>query len=108
MSDFHYQPLFEHAGGETPYRKLSSEHVSTTEFEGQSVLKVDPEALTLLAREAMRDVSFLLRPGHLQQLALILEDPEASNNDRFVALELLKNANVAAGMVLPSVGRSSR
>jgi fumarate hydratase class I len=102
VSEFYYQPIFEHAGLDAPYRKLSSDYVSTAEFEGRTVLKVDPEALTLLAREAMRDVSFLLRPGHLQQLASILEDPEASDNDRFVALELLKNANVAAGMVLPS------
>ena len=101
MSDFYYQPLFERAGDDVPYRKLTSEHVSTVDFEGQTILRVEPEALTLLAREAIRDVSFLLRPGHLEQLAGILEDPEASDNDRFVALELLKNANVAAGMVLP-------
>ncbi len=102
MSEFHYQPIFEYGKGETPFRKLTSEYVSTTEFEGRTLLKVDPEALTLLAREAMRDVSFLFRPGHLEQLSAILGDPEASDNDRFVALELLKNANVAAGMVLPS------
>ena len=102
MAEFHYQPLFEHGEDATPYRKLTSEHVSTTELDGQTILRVDPEALTLVAREAIRDVSFLLRPGHLAQLARILEDPEASDNDRFVALELLKNANVAAGMVLPS------
>jgi len=102
VSEFHYQPIFEYGKGETPFRQLTSEYVSATEFEGRTVLKVDPEALTLLAREAMRDVSFLLRPGHLEQLSGILGDPEASDNDRFVALELLKNANVAAGMVLPS------
>jgi len=102
MADFRYQPLFEHADDTTPYRKLTSDFVSTTEMDGQPILRIDPEALTLVAREAMRDVSFLLRPGHLAQLAKILEDPEASDNDRFVALELLKNANVAAGMVLPS------
>ena len=101
MSDFYYQPLFERSEDDVPYRKLTSEHVSTVDFEGQTILKVEPEALTLLAREAIRDVSFLLRPGHLEQLASILDDPEASDNDRFVALELLKNANVAAGMVLP-------
>jgi fumarate hydratase class I len=101
VSDFHYQPLFENTQGDVPYRKLTSEHVSTVDFEGQRILKVEPAALTLLAREAIRDVSFLLRPGHLEQLAGILDDPEASDNDRFVALELLKNANVAAGMVLP-------
>ncbi len=102
MADFHYQPLFESFEDQTPYRKLTSDFVSTAEFEGRTVLKVEPEALELLAAEAIRDVSHLLRPGHLAQLAKILEDPEASDNDRFVALELLKNANVAAGMVLPS------
>ena len=65
------------------------------------MLTVEPEALTLLAQEAMVNIAHLLRPGHLQQLAKILKDPEASDNDRFVALELLKNANIAAGMVLP-------
>ena len=102
MSEFHYQPIFEYGESRAPFRKLTSDHVSTVQFEGQTVLKVEPEGLTLLAREAMRDVSFLLRPAHLEQLASILGDPEASDNDRFVALELLKNANVAAGMVLPS------
>jgi len=102
MPEFHYQPLFEHGADETPYRKLSDAHVGTAEFQGRSLLTVDAEALTLLAAEAMRDVSHLLRPGHLAQLRRILDDPEASENDRFVALELLKNANVAAGMVLPS------
>ena len=102
MSEFHYQPIFEYGESRAPFRKLTSDHVSTAQFEGQTVLKVEPEGLTLLAREAMRDVSFLLRPAHLEQLASILDDPEASDNDRFVALELLKNANVAAGMVLPS------
>ena len=66
MSEFHYQPIFEYGKADLPYRKLTSDHVSTAEFEGRTFLKVDPEALTLLAREAMRDVSFLLRPGHLQ------------------------------------------
>jgi fumarate hydratase class I len=102
MAEFRYQPLFEHGEDTTPYRKLPGDFVRATELDGEPILRVDPEALTLLAREAMRDVSFLLRPGHLAQLAKILEDPEASDNDRFVALELLKNANVAAGMVLPS------
>ncbi|MCH2186781.1 fumarate hydratase, partial [Myxococcota bacterium] len=102
MAQFHFQTLFESGEDTTPYRKLTSDYVRTVEFDGQTLLRVDPEALTVLAREAMRDVSFLLRPGHLAQLAKILEDPEASDNDRFVALELLKNANVASGMVLPS------
>jgi fumarate hydratase class I len=102
MAEFHHQPIFELGEDETPYRKLTSEHVSTRELEGRTLLVVEPEAISLLAQAAMRDVSFLLRPGHLKQLAKILEDPEASENDRFVALELLKNANIAAGMVLPS------
>lgn len=87
---------------ETPYRLLSKDHVSTFEAGGRTFLQVAPEALTLLTREAMRDIAHLLRPGHLKQLSHILEDPEASSNDRFVALELLKNANIAAGGVLPS------
>jgi len=101
MVEFHYQEIFEHGPDTTAYRQLTSDYVSTTTFEGQEILKIAPAALTLLAREAMDDVAHLLRPGHLQQLAHILEDPEASDNDRFVALELLKNANIAAGRVLP-------
>ena len=107
---FHYQEIFEHGADTTTYRTLTSEHVSTallrlptseTGFEEREILIVRPEALTLLAREAMDDVAHLLRASHLRQLGLILDDPEASENDRFVALELLKNANVAAGRVLP-------
>src|SRR6267143_876204 len=101
MPEFRYQEIFEHGHDTTTYRKLTSDYVSTTTFEGQEMVKIAPEALTLLAREAMDDVAHLLRPGHLQQLAHILDDPEASANDRFVALELLKNANIAAGGVLP-------
>jgi fumarate hydratase class I len=101
MGEFQYQELFEHAADTTTYRKLTSDYVSTTSFEGQEILKIQPEALTLLAKEAMDDVTHLLRASHLKQLAKILEDPEASANDRFVALELLKNANIAAGRVLP-------
>ena len=101
MGEFQYQELFEHAADSTTYRKLTSDYVSTTTFEGQEILKVQPEALILLAKEAMDDVTHLLRSSHLQQLAKILEDPESSDNDRFVALELLKNANIAAGRVLP-------
>jgi len=101
MVEFHYQVIFEHGPDTTAYRQLTSDYVSTTTFEGQEILKIAPDALALLAREAMDDVAHLLRPGHLQQLAKILDDPEASDNDRFVALELLKNANIAAGRVLP-------
>ncbi len=101
MTEFHYQPLFELAPDETEYRKLTSDHVSVVDAGGRSVLRVDAQALTLLASEAISDISFLLRSSHLAQLAKILEDPEASQNDRFVALELLKNANIAAGRELP-------
>jgi fumarate hydratase class I len=98
---FRYVDPFPHGQDATPYRKVASDLVSTGTFEGQEVLKVDPEALTLVAREAFRDVSFLYRPSHLAQVAAILDDPEASANDRGVALALLRNAEVAAGFVLP-------
>lgn len=101
MAEFHYQEIFERGVDATPYRKLTSDDVSTAIFEGREVLRVQPDALTLLAREAMDDVAHLLRTSHLKQLATILDDPEASANDRFVAWELLKNANIAAGRVLP-------
>ena len=102
MPDFVYQPLLEHGHDETPYRKLTGAHVSVARWKDREILEVEPEALALLAREALDDVSHLLRPGHLAQLRKILDDPEASENDRFVALELLTNANIAAGRVLPS------
>lgn len=101
MSDWTYTKLFQLGKDQTPYRKLTSDHVSMIDMEGRKVLKVEDEALELLTREAMSDIAHLLRPGHLQQLANILEDEEASDNDRFVATELLKNANIAAGRVLP-------
>ncbi len=100
-TEFRYQPIFEHSADETEYRHLTSDHVRTTTFEGREVLKIEPEALTRIAREAMDDVAHLLRTSHLEQLRKILDDPEASDNDRFVALELLKNANIASGRVLP-------
>jgi fumarate hydratase class I len=101
MPEFRHQSLFELAHDDTPYRKLTSDHVSVERFHGRDVLIVEPAALERIAAEAMDDIAHLLRPGHLAQLARILEDPEASANDRFVALELLKNANIAAGRVLP-------
>ncbi len=85
----------------TPYRRLEIAGVTTATCDGRTVLRVAPEALTALAREAFRDVSHLLRPGHLAQLRRILDDGESSANDRFVALDLLKNANIAAGGKLP-------
>ncbi|MBW2267118.1 MAG: fumarate hydratase [Deltaproteobacteria bacterium] len=102
MSEFEYQPLFELGPDTTPYRSLGSDGISSVALDGQEYLRVSPDALTRLAAAALDDVSFLLRPGHLAHLAHIFDDPEASDNDRFVALELLKNANIAAGRVLPS------
>jgi fumarate hydratase class I len=98
---FLFSPMFPLAEDTTPYRKLDIQGVSTIEVEGKRILKIKPEALEQLAFQACKDVSHLLRPGHLQQLANILKDPEASANDRFVALDLLKNANIAAGGKLP-------
>ena len=102
MSDFQFQEMLPLGKDETPYRLVTTDHLSTFEAAGKTFLRVEPEGLTRLAREAMRDIAHLLRPGHLAQLARILEDPEASANDRFVALELLRNASIAAGGVLPS------
>src|SRR6187551_1687476 len=101
MSAFQYQEMLPTGADDTPFRLITNDYVSTFEAAGQRFLRVEPEALTLLTREAMRDIAHLLRPGHLAQLARILKDPEASPNDRFVALDLLKNANIAAGGVLP-------
>jgi fumarate hydratase, class I len=101
MSDAAFHELFPLGEDSTPYRKLTGDHVATGSFEGERIVKVAPEALTLLARQAFVDCQHLLRPGHLAQLRAILDDPEASANDRFVAFDLLKNANIAAGKVLP-------
>jgi len=101
MTDFAYQDLFPLAADDTPYRLLTTEGVSTLEAAGHTFVQVAPAALTLLAKQAMHDIAHYLRPGHLAQLASILRDPEASGNDRFVALDLLKNANISAGGVLP-------
>lgn len=100
-ANFLYSPMFPLGEDKTPWRKLPIEGVSTIQVEGKTVLKIAPKVLEELAFAACKDVSHLLRPGHLQQLAKILKDPEASANDRFVALDLLKNANIAAGGVLP-------
>jgi len=101
MSEFAYKEMFPLGEDKTPYRLLTKDHVSTVEVDGKTVLKVAPEAITLLTTQAFKDCSHLLRPGHLEQLSKILDDPEASDNDKFVALDLLKNANIAAGGVLP-------
>jgi fumarate hydratase class I len=102
MADFRYQKMFELGPDETDYRLLTDDGVEVVDVGGREVLRVDPKALRMLAAEAIRDVSYLFRPGHLQQLRNILDDPEASDNDRFVALQMLRNANVSAGMLLPS------
>jgi fumarate hydratase class I len=101
MPAFFYQDPFPLGADETEYRLLSKEGVSTATFEGKEILKVSPESLAFLAQQAMHDCSFYLRPKHLAQVAAILDDPEASANDRYVALTLLKNAEVAAGGILP-------
>jgi fumarate hydratase class I len=101
MSPFIPFEMFPLGPDATPYRTLSTDFVSSASFDGEQILKIDPEALRLLAETAFCDIAHLLRPGHLQQLSAILDDAEASDNDRFVAYELLKNANIAAGMVLP-------
>jgi fumarate hydratase class I len=101
MPEFAFRDMFDLGDDQTQYRKLTSDYVAATKFEGQSVLKVDPQALTLLTAEAFRDISHLLRPTHLKQMRAILEDPEASANDKFVVHDLLKNACISAGGVLP-------
>ena len=98
---FHYQPMFELGDDDTEYRLLTKEHVKVSTFNGKPVLEVEPEALTLLASQAFHDINFFLRPKHLKQVAAILDDPTASENDRMVALTLLKNADVASAGVLP-------
>ena len=101
MDTYRHREMIALGEDETPYRLLTTDWVSTGKFEGAEILKVESEGLTLLADRAIRDSAHLLRPAHLQQLTKILEDPEASDNDRFVAVEMLKNANIAAGGVLP-------
>jgi len=101
MSDYVHHEMFPLGEDKTPYRLLTTDFVSTVDFDGREMLKVDARALSLLADQALRDTSHLLRPGHLAQLRKIVDDPEASDNDRFVAIELLKNANIASGGVLP-------
>ncbi len=102
MSEFAYEEMLPIGADETPYRLLTTEGVRTVDGPGgRTFLEVEPEALRLLTETAMHDIAHYLRPAHLQQLRSILDDPEASNNDKFVALDLLKNANIAAGGVLP-------
>ncbi len=101
MAQGDHWEMFPLAKDPTRYRLLTEDHVSVASVDGEEILKVDPEGLTVLAREAMRDASFLLRTEHLDQVAAILDDPGASDNDRGVAVAMLKNAEVAAHGVLP-------
>ncbi|WP_067214708.1 fumarate hydratase [Stappia indica] len=99
--DYRHSTLFPLGADPTPYRKLTSDYVSTATFQGEEVLVVEPEGLRILAEEAFADINHYLRPGHLEQLRKILDDPEATENDKFVAFDLLKNANISAHGVLP-------
>lgn len=99
---FHYQDPFPLGPDTTDYELISTDHISTTEFEGETILKVEPEALSLLANEASKAICFKLRTSHLEQVAAILDDPEATENDRMIALMLLKNAEIASHGILPA------
>ena len=99
---FYYQNPFPLSHDDTEYYLLSREHVSVAQFDGQDVLKVEPEALTLLAQQAFHDAAFMLRPSHQKQVAAILSDPQASENDKYVALQFLRNSDIAAKGVLPT------
>jgi fumarate hydratase class I len=99
---FHYQDPFPLKEDDTEYYLVSDNHVSVAQFEGQDILKVEPDALTLLAQHAFHDAAFLLRPAHQQQVAAILDDPQASENDKYVALQFLRNSEIAAKGILPT------
>ncbi|MBN3064211.1 MULTISPECIES: class I fumarate hydratase FumA [Pectobacterium] len=99
---FYYQDPFPLSKDDTEYRLLSSDFVSVAQFEGQDILKIEPAALTLLAQQAFHDASFMLRPAHQQQVADILHDPEASENDKYVALQFLRNSEISAKGILPT------
>src|SRR5262249_24124641 len=102
MTAFAYEPTFQLAHDDTPYRKLTGDFVSTVSVDGRTLIRVQPEALKLLAKHAFIDISFYLRPRHLAQLAEELKDAEASDNDRFVIYTHLQNAVTAAAGELPS------
>jgi len=101
MAEFIYQDPFPLSDDDTLYRLITKDFISTTRLDGEEILKIEPEALAVLANQAMRDVSFLLRAKHNEQVAKILADPEASNNDRGVAIAMLRNAEVSAQFELP-------
>ena len=94
--EFKYAPMFQMGKDDTEYRLLTKEGVTLSEFEGKEIVKVSKEALTLLAQEAFHDVEFMLRRSHNEQVAQVLNDPEASENDKYVALQFLRNAEVVA------------
>jgi fumarate hydratase class I len=98
---YHHTPLFPLGPDTTKYRKLTADGVRVEQVMGQEVVVISHEALRALSEAAFTDINHLLRPAHLKQLAKILDDPEASANDKFVAYDFLKNANIAAGGVLP-------
>ena len=99
---FHYQPMFEHGVDKTEYYLLTKDYVSVSEFEGKPILKIEKEGLTAMANAAFRDVSFMLRRSHNEQVAKLLSDPEASDNDKYVALSFLRNSEVACKGQLPT------
>ena len=99
--EFKYAPMFQLGKDDTEYYLLTKDYVSEGEFEGHKILKVQPEALTLLAKQAFHDTNFMLRRSHNEQVAKILKDPEATDNDKYVALSFLRNAEVAAKGELP-------
>ena len=102
MAEFIYEKQFSLKGDSTTYKLISKEYISTIEVDGREILKIDPKALEILAEHAMADVSFMLRTAHLEKVAKILDDPEATDNDRFVSYTLLKNAEIAVAGQLPS------
>jgi fumarate hydratase class I len=101
MAEFVFRDMLETAHAHVPWRKLTADFVSSAKFDGNDILKVEAQALTLLSREAFVDIAHLLRPGHLAQMRAILDDAEASANDKFVVYDLLKNVCISAGRVLP-------
>ena len=102
MSEFFFQEPYPITSDTTEYRKISSDYVSIEQLGSREILMIDPKGLELLSQEAMKDVSFYMRSAHLEKLAKILEDPEATDNDRFVAYNLLQNSVVASDGKLPS------
>ena len=99
MSGFNYSPMFPISEDKTEYIKISDSYVTKSVIDGIEILKIDPQALTLLTQRAFKDVSHLLRTSHLKQLKDILDDEEASQNDHFVALTMLKNANITSSSI---------